>query len=99
MNRLVSLAMVVLLLSLVLEIVVGRQPAWIAWTALAVAGSAIGLAISRTVRGAVRLGRSNEPVEVRSRLAHTVYRDHVYCFAAMAAVAGMQVATSFLPPR
>lgn len=91
MNRLVSLAMAVLMLTLATEIGVAHGPAWIAWTSLAAAGSAIGLAAARTVRNAVRLGRANDPVDVRERIARTVYRDHLYCFAAMTVVAVLQV--------
>jgi hypothetical protein len=95
MSRLVATAMLVLFVSLAIEIADARRPAWIAWASLAVAASAIGLAAARTVRSAVRLGAANDPIEVRSRIARSVYRDHVYCFAAMTVVAALQVAAAF----
>lgn len=91
MNFLVSGVMGLTLLAIAFEIARGEQPWWIGWGSLAATLSAVGLALTRTVRNAVRLGLSNDTVNVRTRLARTIYGDHVYCLAAMASVVGLQL--------
>jgi hypothetical protein len=91
MSRLVTAVMGLTMLSIVAGIARGRTPAWIGWTSLALAAGAIGLAATRTVRNAVRLGAAKDPPDARSRLARVIYRDHLCCFAAMAAVLGLQL--------
>lgn len=92
MGSLVSVLMLVTLAALVAEVATGAQPRWIAWTSLGTALSAVGLAAVRTVRNAVRLGRGDGSTAIRSDLARSIYRDHVYCFAAMTAVVVLQLA-------
>jgi hypothetical protein len=92
MSRLVTAAMGLTVLSIVAGIAHGRTPAWIGWTSLALAAGAIGLAATRTVRNAVRLGAAKDSPDVRSRLARVIYRDHLCCFTAMAAVLCLQLA-------
>jgi hypothetical protein len=48
--------------------------------------SAVGLAASRTVKSAVRLGRQSDSPAQRTELARGIYRDHVFCLAAMISV-------------
>lgn len=85
MNQLIAAVMLVTLAAIVAEIVRGRKPAWIGWISLALVASAVGLALARTVKNAVRLGQANDPPDTQSRLARAIYRDHQYCFAAMRA--------------
>ncbi len=92
MNQLVAAMMLVTLAAIVTEIVRGRHPNWIAWLSLALTVSAVGLAMARTVRNAVRLGQAGEPLDAQSRLARTIYRDHMYCLAAMTGVLALQLA-------
>ena len=91
MNRLVSAAMVLTFSVIVAEIARNSNPRWIGWTSIVVAGSAIGLAATRTVRNAVRLGSAQDPPDVQTRLARAICRDHLYCFAAMTTLAGLQL--------
>jgi hypothetical protein len=63
-------------------------------TSFVVAVSAIGLAAVRTVRNAVGLGAAADSVSVQTQLARTVYRDHMYCLAAMTTVVVLQVAAA-----
>jgi hypothetical protein len=65
----------------------------VGWTSLGLAGGAIALAAVRTVPGAVRLGTRADPPAVQSRLARSILRDHVVCFAAIAAVLAIQLTT------
>ena len=56
------------------------------------AGGAIALAAARTVPSAVRLGTRSDPPGVQSDLARSILRDHLVCFAAIAAVLVVQLA-------
>ncbi|MGZ6778430.1 MAG: hypothetical protein ACXVGO_05495 [Mycobacterium sp.] len=84
MSRLIAAAMVVLLGALIVRAVRGGDPAVIALS-VALAAPPIALAAARTVPNAVRLGRREGGPAEQSRLARSVYRDHVLCFACMAA--------------
>jgi hypothetical protein len=95
MNRLIAAVMLLTLAVLAGEIAQGQPPRWIGWLCFLLALSAIGLALGRIVPNAVRLGRAGDSAEARSRLARAVYREHVYCLAAMALVAALQL----LAPR
>jgi hypothetical protein len=91
MNRLIAVVMLLTLLVIVFEIVLGRYHWWIGWLSLAAAASAIGLARVRTIPNAARLGKAaDSPVE-QSRLARAIYRDHIYCLAAMSLVLLLQL--------
>ena len=92
MNRFVSLAMLATLSALVAEIVEGTYPAWLCWSSLALALSAIGLASARTFRNARVLGAGAGSPEHRSALARAIYRDHRYCLAAISLVVALQLA-------
>lgn len=84
MSRLIAVVMVVLLGALTVCVVRGGEPVLIALS-VALGAGPIGLAAARTVRNAVRLGRREGGPAEQSRLARSVYRDHVLCFACMAA--------------
>jgi len=91
MNRLIAAVMILTLLSIVAEIVRNADRWWIAWISLASAVSAIGLARVRTVPNAMRLGRATDSSETQARLARAIYRDHIYCLAAMSLLLGLQL--------
>jgi hypothetical protein len=95
MNRLISVVMLATLAAIVVEIVNGSVPAWRGWISLVAAASAIGLAAVRTVRNAVRLGGAMDEVTVQTNLARTIYRDHLYCLAAMSLVVVLQLTASY----
>ncbi|MGA0152452.1 MAG: hypothetical protein ACO3LG_02285 [Ilumatobacteraceae bacterium] len=84
MNRLVALAMVTTVVSMTVQLVEGSSTTSLVLVALACATSAIGLAIMRTVRSAVRLGRRADDDHTASLLARTIFRDHVTSFVLMA---------------
>jgi len=98
MNALIPLVMVLTLAALIAEIARGDDPRWIGWASLALASTAIGLAMARTVRNARRLGGAGDPLAVQTRLARLIYFDHLYCFAAMLAVVGLQLILGVLQP-
>jgi hypothetical protein len=91
MNRLIAVVMLLTLLAIVVEIFQNADHWWTTWISLAAAASAIGLARARTIPNAVRLGRASAPPDEQSRLARAIYRDHLYCIAAMLAVLALQL--------
>jgi len=95
MGQLVAVVMVLTLLSLAVEIARNAYPAWLSWPSLVLAAAAIGIALVRTVRAAVRLGGAADPPEVQAVLARTIYRDHLFSFSAMALAVGLQLAVAF----
>ena len=95
MNRLIAVVMGLTLLAIVAEIVQNADHWWIGWIALAAAASAIGLARARTIPNAMRLGGAAKSLDVQTRLARAIYRDHLYCLAAIAVVLGLQLSAAF----
>ncbi len=93
MNRLVAAVMLATLAAVIAQIARADDPLWLGWVSLALVGSAVGLAASHTVRSAVRLGARADPPAVQGRLARGVFRDHLYCLAAVAATLAIQLAT------
>lgn len=92
MGQLVSLVMLATLASIGAQLIAHEGPAWRAWASLACAVLAIGLVRSRTFRNAVTLGGGVGDPDHRSRLARSVYLDHLICLAAMGTVTALQLA-------
>jgi hypothetical protein len=92
MNRLVAAAMLGTLAAIVVQLARGEAHAWVAWTSLALVLAAIGLAGSRTVPRAVRLGTRRDDVPGQVALARAILREHVLCFAAIGLVLFLQLA-------
>jgi hypothetical protein len=86
MNRLVALAMVGTLASLVVQVARGDKPRWVGVACLVLAAGPILLAGMHTVPSAVRLGARTDPVEAQRSIARSIYRDHLLCLAAIAAL-------------
>jgi len=92
MNRLVAVVMVATLAALIAEIAERHEPTWVVWASLVFTMVGVGLAASRTVRSAVRLGRGGDDLAVQSALARSILRDHVVCAAVIAAALVLQLA-------
>jgi uncharacterized protein (DUF983 family) len=86
MSYLVSSVMLVTLLAILGQLITQSVPLWLGLVALMLVVSAVGLAASRTVKSAVRLGRQSDSPAQRTELARGIYRDHVFCLAAMISV-------------
>ena len=91
MNRLVALVMVLTLVAIVAQIVEAADPWWIGWGSLALAGSGFVPTLARTVPNARRLGSAKNPPDMQSTLARSVCRDHLFSFARMSLVLGLQL--------
>jgi hypothetical protein len=94
MNRLVALVMLATLAAIVAEIAKGDAPAWVGWASLGLAGVAIVIAAAHTVPAAVRLGTRRDPLEVQTRLARSILRDHLTCLVAIAALVTVQLTSA-----
>jgi hypothetical protein len=92
MNRLVAAAMLATIAAIVVQVARGEHPRWVWWASLALVVSAVGLAAAHTVPAAVRLGARADSSDVQARLARSIFRDHVLCFAAIAATLVIQLA-------
>jgi hypothetical protein len=91
MNRLVALVMVLTLAAIGVEIVQDKNPWWIGWGSMALAGSGFVPTMIRTVPNARRLGAAVDSALEQSRLARAICRDHTFSFARMMAVLGLQL--------
>jgi NADH:ubiquinone oxidoreductase subunit 6 (subunit J) len=91
MNRLVALVMLLTLAAICAEIVQGKNPWWIGWGSIALAGSGFVPTMIRTVPNAKRLGTSADSAEEQSRLARAICRDHMFSFARMSVVLVLQL--------
>jgi hypothetical protein len=92
MSRLVAAAMLVTLGALIGEVALGGSPLWAAITSFALVAFAVGVAGTRTLPAAVRLGTQGDSSKCQSALAHSIYRDHVFCFVLIAATVILQIA-------
>ncbi|MCV6976118.1 hypothetical protein [Mycobacterium bourgelatii] len=94
MGRLIAVVMLILLGALGFQAFRGHEPAWVLWTSVVLACLPIGLALTRTVPRAVRLGHRADTAADQSRLARAVGRDHLICACCMLALLVLWTARS-----
>ena len=92
MNRLIATVMVATLAAIIVELGDGAERPWVAGISLALAVPPIVLAGARIVPRAVRLGTRADAAEYQSALARSIFRGHVLCAAAIAALLVVQLA-------
>jgi ABC-type Fe3+-siderophore transport system permease subunit len=92
MNMLVGAVMVALIAAIVIQTAHDDARPWVSWTSLALAGFAIGVALTHTVPNAVRLGTRSDPAQTQSRLARSICKDHLLCLASIASLLVLQLA-------
>jgi hypothetical protein len=91
MGRLIALVMLVALIAIGVQAAVGGTPAWASiWCGVATLG-AVGLAGSRTVPAAVRLGSRTQPFTEQRAATTAIYRQHLTCAGLMASVLIVQL--------
>lgn len=91
MNWLISTVMLATTAAIVIQIAREEDPRWVGWAALVLALAAIGLTAARTVPNAVRLGARSDPPAVQSSLARQIFRDHLFCLAAIASLLALEL--------
>jgi hypothetical protein len=94
MNRLVATGMLATIVGVVAEVVRGSGPAWVSAVSLALVVGSVGLAGTRTVPHAVRLGTQQDPPARQRELARSILRDHLVCLAAISALLALQLSTA-----
>jgi hypothetical protein len=94
MNRLIATVMLATLAAIVVQIARADDPRWVAWASLALAAGPVGLAGSRTVPSAVRLGTRVDAPDRQSALARAILRDHVLCALVIAALLAVQLSAA-----
>ncbi len=94
MNRLISVVMLGTVAAIVVEIVEGDGPGWVPWVSLALAAAPIILAGVRTVPSAVRLGGRGDTIDQQSALARSIFRQHLVCITAIAALLVVQLSSA-----
>ena len=95
MGNLVSVVMLLTLLTIVAETMRDTDHPWVPFPPLAAAAAAVGLAATRTVTNAKRLGQAKDSPAVQTTLARKIYRDHMFCLAAMTLVLALQLSAGF----
>ena len=88
-NRLIAAVMVLTIAGSI--VLLWRMPSLRTFVALVLVIAPVALARARVVPNAMRLGRRGDPLDVQRALARTILRDHVACFAAIAAFLVLQL--------
>ena len=91
MGRLVVLVMLALVTPLIAQAVREDVDAWVSVVSFIAAATGIGLAMVRVFGRARRLGYRNDPREMQSELARSIFRDHLVCIAAMVTLLVVQL--------
>jgi hypothetical protein len=92
MNRLVALVMLATLAAIVAQVTgAGDVPRWAAISSLVLVALPIGVAGSRTVPRAVRLGAQSDDRDWQVWAARTILREHLFCLACIAALIALQL--------
>jgi hypothetical protein len=91
MNRLVAFVMLVTVFAVVAQLVRSDGEPVARWLSLVLALAPIGIAASRTVPNAVRLGSRRDPPEVQASMARAIYRQHVFCACSIGALLAVQL--------
>ena len=91
MSRLVALVMVVTLVAIIVDIVRSDGPPVARWLSLVLAVVPIGVAATRTVPRAVRLGARRDPLHVQATAARSICTEHLFCLGSIAALLVVQL--------
>lgn len=93
MSYAVGAAMLITLLGVLAQIA-GSGSRLAGIVSLPLGSPAVVLALRRVVPNAIRLGSRSDPPAEQDRLARAICRDHLFCFACMAAFMAAQIALS-----
>jgi type IV secretory pathway VirB2 component (pilin) len=94
MSRVIAVVMVVLLGALGFRVARGHDPGWLVVVSAVLAVGPILLALTRTVPNAVRLGARSGSLTDQTRLARSIWRDHLLCAGCMLAFLVLWVANN-----
>ena len=94
MGTLISVVMAALVILLGWQAARGGTPAWVSIVTLTATVTAVGLALTRVVPHARRLGAQRDPHDVQSALARGIFRDHLVFLGLMVTVLVVQLVVS-----
>ena len=94
MNRLIALAMLLTLGTIVAELVNDETAPWVGWASLVLALGPMLTAGLRTVPRAVRLGAATDTAETQGRMAVKIFQEHVLCFVSISALIAVQLVSA-----
>jgi heme/copper-type cytochrome/quinol oxidase subunit 4 len=97
MSYLISFVMVVMLSSLAFRAVRAHDPAWLLLISGVLSGVPILLALTRTVPNAIRLGHRSGTHREQTRLARSIFRDHLLCLGCIVAFLILWFARDAMP--
>lgn len=89
--RLIFVVMVTMYVVVILQIVQGTVPAWVAWTSLVLVTVPTGYATARVMPAARRLGARKDSLEKQSELARSLFAMHTFSFTLMVLLAALQI--------
>lgn len=91
MGLLIGVVMGLGLIGIFVQLMRGDVPRSISLVSLLLIAPPIGLASSRVLPNAVRLGARTDSVEQQSRMARGICRDHLFCLAAVLAFLALRL--------
>ena len=91
MSWAVAVVMAIGVLALLRQWLSGSAPVWASLGSLLLAAVPIALALGRVLPNAERLGSRRDPIAVQSALARSIWRDHLFCLAAIAGFLALQL--------
>ena len=94
MNNVVALAMAATVAAIVAELVSSEIDAWVGWVSLVLAVAPMGLAATRTVPRAKRLGAASDPGDVQAAMARRILAEHVACLVAIVILITVQLVSA-----
>lgn len=83
MSMLIAMVMAILVAALVGQAIRGVAPGWLLGASVVLAGAPILTALTHTVPAAVRLGNRTDNRAQQTRLARSIWRDHLLSLGAM----------------
>ena len=89
--RLIFVVMITMFTIVILQIVQGTVPAWVAWTSLVLVVAPTGYASARVMPAARRLGSRADGVEKQSELARSLFSMHTLSFILMTLLLVLQL--------
>jgi hypothetical protein len=93
MGRAVGLAMLATLAASIAELATGAPPLAPRLLSAALVAAASAFAAGRVLPNALRLAARRDSLDVQSRLARSIARDHLACLAAIASFLALQLAS------
>lgn len=87
----IAMVMLSMMIAIILEIVQGTVPAWVAWASLLVFGTAITRSAILVIPTCRRFGKRTDSIEKQTSTAHAMLGMHLFAFACVLTLAILQL--------